>query len=248
MKYTFLSLISLLTLTTVSYAQKIGLKAGGNFSNVMSKNDVSTSGTTDKHTFSPGFHAGAFGELHVADIVSLQLEAVYSQKGFKQKYTATSTFVNMSQEVKYTFSYIDVPLLVNIHFGEMGSYIGFGPQLSFLTGVKWDGEQTNTFTNLAPAPLTNTSSTFETSGKDKTGFSKTDFGFVLGTGSKWDSGIEYCIRAGYGLTNVNDPSTSTSDAVWHNLVFSISIGYGFNVGGEGGGGDRYGHKYKKKKR
>ena len=234
-----------LFISMVSSAQRIGIKAGGNYTNVIVSDNSASSGSSDKHMFVPGFHAGAFGEFDLAQILTLQVEAVYSQKGFKQKFTSSSSTVNITQDVKYTYSYVDVPVMFNIHFGQMGSYIGIGPQVSFLVGAQWDGTKTYAYTNVAPPPLTNTSSSFTISGKDKTGYSKTDFGAVIGTGSKWDSGIEYCIRAGYGLANVIDPSTSSSTAVWHNLVFSVSIGYSFGIGGAGHG-DRYGHKYNKK--
>lgn len=253
MKNPVLPLIFIFFSVAVCDAQKIGIKAGGNFSNVIASDNSgstsggSSSGTTDKHSYIPGFHAGLFGEIDLGSVASIQLEALYSTKGFMQKYASSSSYVNVEGETKYTYSYIDVPLLVNIHFGQMASYIGFGPQLSFLSGVKWDGKITNTYTNQAPPPFTNTTSTFEDSGKDKTGVSKTDFGFVLGTGSKWDSGIEYCIRGGYGLTNIIDQSVSTSNDVWHHLVFSVSIGYSFGAGG-GGQKDRYGRSYSRKKR
>ena len=245
MKRILLPLTLCMFVNLVSSAQKIGIKAGGNFSNVIGNSSGSSTTTTsesDKHMYVPGFHVGMLGEFDLAEILSLQLEAVYSQKGFKQKFTSSTLIVTTTQEVKYTYSYIDVPIILNIHFGQMGSYIGFGPQVSFLAGVKWDGTQTNSYSNSAPPPLTNTSTSFTLSGKDNTGYSKTDFGAVIGTGSKWDSGIEYCIRAGYGLANIIDKSSSPSTAVWHNLVFSVSIGYTFGTGG-GPGGDRYGHKY-----
>lgn len=246
MKRGIFPLFFLLLFGVTLSAQKIGIKAGGNFANVIGA-DNSKSGTADKHTFIPGFHAGIFGELDMGQVVSLQVEACYSTKGFKQKYTSSSLIVNTTQDVQYTYSYIDVPFLVNLHFGSFGGYYQLGPQVSFLSGVKWDGDITNQYTNMAPPPLTNTSQTFTFSGKDKDGYSKTDFGLVMGFGAKWESGIEYCLRGAYGVTNVIDQSVSTSDAVWHNLVFSVSIGYAFNAGG-GGQKDRYGRSYNKKKR
>lgn len=248
MKRILLPLTLCMFVNLVSSAQKIGIKAGGNFSNVVGSSSASsTAGSTesDKHMYVPGFHVGVLGEIDLSSLMSFQIEAVYSQKGFKQKFTSSNLIVTSTLESKNTYSYIDVPLLLNIHFGQMGSYLGIGPQISFLSGVKWDGTQTNTYSNSAPPPLTNTSTSFTMAGNDKTGYAKTDFGLVIGTGSKWDSGIEYCLRAAYGLTNVIDQSSSTSSAVWHNLVFSVSLGYTFGTGG-GGQGDRYGRKYNSK--
>lgn len=246
MKRKVFPLFFLLLLGISVSAQKIGIKAGGNFTNVIGSDNSSVSGSTDKHTYISGFHGGIFGEFDMGQVASLQVEACYSTKGFKQKYEFSSQIVKTTQDVQYTYSYIDVPFLVNLHFGQMGGYVGLGPQLSFLAGVKWDGDITNTYTNMAPPPLTNTSSTITYAGKDKTGYSNTDFGVAFGVGAKWESGIEYNIRAAYGVSNVIDPSVSTSDAVWHNLVFSVSIGYAFNAGG-GGQKDRYGRSYKKKR-
>lgn len=249
MKNTILALTLFFFISIISSAQKFGIKAGGNFTNVMGK-----TGTGDKvtgHQFIPGFHVGILGELDVAETISLQAEAVYSRKGFRDKSSSSTTagFMTVTSEmnVLYTLSYVDVPLLVNIHFGQMASYIGLGPQLSFLMGAKYDGTITNTSTNTATSPPVSTTVDLTFAGNDKTGYSKVDFGAVIGTGSKWDSGIEYCIRAGYGLGNVIDPANSKSTDIWHNLVFSVSIGYTFGTGG-GGGGDRYGHKYNKPKR
>src|SRR3954469_21710062 len=131
MKHTIILLNLFLLSSIISSAQKIGIKAGGNFSNTIVGGNSGTSGSftsADKHTFIPGYHAGIFGEYDLGKTISLQLEAVYSTKGFKQKYTMTSSWLTTVQTVTYTYSYLDVPFIVNIHFGETGSYIGLGPQ------------------------------------------------------------------------------------------------------------------------
>jgi len=226
-------------LCITSYAQlKIGVKGGANYTNVIGKD-----GNGDKaagHKFIPGFHAGLLFEYGLSQDISLQTEGVYSTKGFRLKNTSTSspspsTTIDQKFDVQYNLAYIDVPFLLNIYFGEMASYIGIGPQLSFLASSKWDGTATTTSTTTNP-PNPPATSTFDytVAGNDKKGYALVDFSAVIGTGSKWESGIEYCLRAGYGFTNVNDPSTSGSNDVLHNLVFTVSLGYGFDLGGGGG--------------
>ena len=244
MKRTFLSILFIFVLTIASFAQfAVGIKAGGNFTNVL------TTDKTEGHKFVPGFHVGLLAQVDISEFISFQTEAVYSRKGFKQQSSSTTELaqstITSNTRVQYSYSYIDVPLLLNIHFGQMGSYVGLGPQLSFLAGAKWDGFVTNT-TTTKTTPITTTSIEVPQSGNDKAGYSKVDFGAVIGTGSKFDSGIEYCLRAGYGFTNVIDPSATLSNDIWHNLVFTVSLGYTFHFGG--GQGDRYGHKYNKPKR
>lgn len=226
-----------------------GIKAGGNYTNVV--------GDGVGHEYVPGWHVGAFGEYEVSQLLSVQAEIVYSVKGFRAKYSKATpnplgTLVE-DWDVPCKFTYVDVPLMLNIHFGSMGSYIGLGPQLSFLMSAGSDGKLTSTTTFTGP-PASSKSTDVTIADSDTKGYSGTDFSFVLGTGAKWDSGIEYCIRAGYGLTNMIDqtiPPTATSflwyhkAESWHNLVFTVSLGYAFGKqgGGGGGGGDRYGHKY-----
>lgn len=250
MKNYFFLLITLLMFVSSSFAQfSGGIKAGGNYTNV-----IGTDASRNK--YKPSFHVGGFVEYQVSSTISLQGEAVYSVKGFLNKYEESVTTPNstISQKVNvlYSYSYIDVPFIINIHFGQMGSYLGLGPQLSFLAGATWDGTVSTTTTLSTTTPPTSSTVEFTYAGNDKTGYSKVDFGAVIGTGAKWESGIEYCIRAGYGLTNMLDPQTqgyssAWRDNIWHNLVFSVSLGYGFGKAAAGNYKSG-GHHYKKHRR
>ena len=196
-----------------SYAQlSAGIRAGGNYTNIMGPDQKN-------YKFKPGFHAGIYMEYDFADKLSFQTEAVYSVKGFINKYTTTVLNITQDYNVKYNLAYVDVPLLLNINFGEMGSYLGLGPQVSVLVGAKWDGELNMSGPNYPTQTLT-------IAGNNKDGWSPIDFGVVLGTGSKFLSGIEYCLRAGYGLTNVGEQKTFASNT-YHNLVFTVTLGYAF---------------------
>jgi hypothetical protein len=248
MKKIFLSAFFICSVVIISSAQfSAGIKAGGNFTNVL------TSDKTAGHKYLPGFHLGAILEMDVSEFISFQAEVDYSKKGFlKQNSIVQNAILKTTTDtkLKYAISYIDVPLLLNIHFGQMGSYIGIGPQVSFLAGVKTDGTIITTTSpiaaNTGTTVITPVTTTTKIADNNKTGYSKVDFGAVIGTGSKFVSGIEYCLRAGYGFANVIDPTVSLSNDVWHNLVFSVSLGYTFHFGG--GQGDRYGHKYNKPKK
>lgn len=239
MKKYFLPISFFFACTFSTLAQvKGGIKLGGNYTNIIGPN-------SSDYKFKPGFHAGAFVEYDINNSLFVQGEVDYSLKGFLGK--TTTTIINSTTTIKgtYNLAYIDIPLMLNIHFGDWGSYVGIGPQLSVLASSKWDEE--HTIYSSKPSPTT---TTFSFSGTNSDGWNKIDVGLVFGVGTKFDSGFEYSLRAGYGLTNVFDPATASkysfelpSDS-YHNLVFSISLGYAF--GGGGGGGDRYGHKYKKK--
>ncbi len=206
-----------------SFAQLSGgVRAGGNFTNILGPN-------SKDFKFKPGFHAGAYMEYDFATHLSFQAEGVYSVKGYRQKYTRTTNIMisTISEDVNvlYSLSYIDVPLILNINFGSMGSYIGFGPQVSFLVSAKWDGENSTTTTFTNPPRSVSTTSTVSGVGTD--GLNPVDFGVIFGLGSKFENGMEYCLRGGYGLTNVFDPHQAATSEVYHNLVLSATIGYAF---------------------
>lgn len=223
-----------------------GIRAGGNFTNIIGPE-------SKEYKFKPGFHVGAYLEYDFAEKLSFQTEAVYSVKGFRYKYTTPSTPTPSASfqsvyDVLYSLNYIDIPFLLNINFGQMGSYLGLGPQVSILLSTKTDGEMSTTITYNTTPPTTQ--STTVTLPNDNTeSFAPVDFGVVIGTGSKFNSGIEYCLRAGYGLTNVfvpKDPlfSHSSSDP-FHNLVFTVTLGYAF---GKTSGNYVNDKRYKKKRR
>lgn len=207
----------------------LGIKAGGNFTNILQQDN-------DDAKFKPGFHAGALLQYDFSQTLSFQPELVYSVKGYK--YKSSTTILNTTTDYVgvQNLSYLDIPLQLNINFGEMGSYIGIGPQISLLMAARYDEEVTIS----SPSGTSN----FTDGGDNKDFWNGTDFGVVFGLGSKFASGVEYNLRAAYGLTNAVHPDYATDDSV-HNLCFSVSLGYAFDLGG--GGKDRYGRKYKKKR-
>jgi hypothetical protein len=234
----------LLFITTFqAYGQlTAGLRAGGSYTNILAPDQK-------YYKFIPGFHAGIYMEYDFEENLSFQTEVVYAKKGSQYKYTeppyiSTPTIIT-TYNVKYNLSYIDVPLLLNIHFGQAGAYVGLGPQVSFLIHSQADGDITTVKIYNGTIPTTNQTSTYDNT-KDK--WNKIDFGAVFGLGSKWQSGLEYCLRAGYGFTSPVVEfyrSVSGSDAKFHNLAFTVTVGYAF---GEKSGSYVTDKRYKGKRR
>lgn len=247
MKKHFLLVVLSMFLFLFSHAQLSGgIRAGGNFTNIIGPESKA-------YKFKPGFHVGAYMEYDFAEKLSFQTEAVYSVKGYKYKFTTVSPPTpSASFETVYdalhSLSYLDIPFLLNINFGQMGSYVGLGPQISILLSTKTDGEISTTTTyNTTPPTTQNTTLTLPND--DTKSFAPVDFGVVIGTGSKFYSGIEYCLRAGYGLTNVFVPKyplySQSSSEPYHNLVFTVTLGYAF---GKTSGNYVNDKRYKKKRR
>lgn len=241
MKHKILTLFFSGILSLTGFSQlSFGPKAGGNYTNVIGA-------FTDGHKFRPGWHTGLVVEYEFANYLSFQFEGVYSVKGFRYKNTESvansklKLFTVSDYNVLYSYRYIDLPLILNIHFrgtSDLGSYIGVGPQFSFLNSAYWKGSKKVTIVDNSTTPNTSTVIEGTETGNNKNGLKKMDFGLVLGFGSKWDSGIEYCIRGGYSAYNSLDASTMNStnswrSFTWHNLAFTVSIGYMFgrSIGG-----------------
>lgn len=104
-----------------------GLKAGANISNV-----IKTGESDFKSKFKPGFAAGIFVNIPVADVISIAPELVYSQKGYQ---TAGSILPGDDYDYKVTTNFVELPLLVKFYPGLEGFNIFLGPQVSFLTST-----------------------------------------------------------------------------------------------------------------
>jgi hypothetical protein len=122
-----------------AHAQSIrfGLKAGANLSN-LSGDVVNQSQYNNRF----GFHGGImlnFGLAH--DLISIQPEVLYSQKGFKyadQQYTVLNNTYRNTGSVRY--DYLDVPILLRLKVS--GVFFEVGPQYSYLMNISTDRTQT----------------------------------------------------------------------------------------------------------
>ena len=116
---------------------RFGLKAGGSLSNLAG--DLTNQSQYNNRV---GFHAGAMLNFGLAgDLISLQPEVLYSQKGFKyadQQATVLGNTYRNTGSVRY--DYLDVPLLVRLKVS--GVFFEVGPQYSYLLNISTDRTQT----------------------------------------------------------------------------------------------------------
>lgn len=127
MKKVILSLGLLAGISTAVHAQGItyGVKAGASLTSLTGDN---ITGIKSKI----GFLGGGFVNFGLSDLISIQPEVLYSQKGCG--YDANSNY-------KTKFNYIDVPVLVKVNAG--GLFFEGGPQVGFLAAAKTtDGNTT----------------------------------------------------------------------------------------------------------
>jgi len=111
---------------------RFGVKAGANLSNL--SGDLVDQ---DQYKNRFGFHGGVMVNFGLGDIVSIQPEVLYSQKGFKY---ADQQFGLVRNTGSVRYNYIDVPVLVRVRAA--GIFFEVGPQYSYLLNVSTDRTQT----------------------------------------------------------------------------------------------------------
>ena len=174
---------------------KIGIKAGANYSNVYSE-----SGDDFVADGKVGFAGGIFVSIPLSQLVGIQPELMYSQKGFKTE----GTFL----DGKLTTNYLDVPVHLQIKPSPNVSLL-VGPQLSYLLSTKYE---LNGFSAI-----------------DEENFDDNNNRVNLGLSAGVDFTVENFLisaRGSWDLSEVNKDNT-TSDINYKNHLFQLTLGYRF---------------------
>lgn len=198
--FKMLSVGALLLAGAVTYAQNpkgttpsFGVKGGVNFATVSGDDFDSPDSRTS-------FHVGALAEFPLADIFSIQVEALYSGQGFKSDY---ESFLGENEKIEYQLDYINVPVLAKVYVIE-GLSLEVGPQFSFKVNEEIDGDPTDNEGDI-----------------DLDEAKDFEFGVAAGVTFQTQMGLFATGRYNMGLTDIFE----NSDA--KNSVFQIGVGYKF---------------------
>ena len=107
---------------------KVGIKAGMNYSNVY--NEKGQDFVADGKI---GFAGGVFVSIPLSDLLGIQPELMYSEKGFKSE----GKILGFAYSGKTTLSYLDLPVHLQIKPTENISILA-GPQFSYLLSSKYE--------------------------------------------------------------------------------------------------------------
>lgn len=168
-----------------------GIRGGANLFHLAGE-DVSESDYTNR----VGFHAGIYASFLQSGPVAIEPGIYYSVKGAQNDDAINSRAV---------LDYVDVPLLFRFKFGE-GFNVFAGPQLSFLTKSKFEGDWGDSTYSLETDAI-----------KD------TDAGVVVGLGYTLPQGFNVQGSYDFGMT----PILKDSDLDIYNRGFKLSLGYSF---------------------
>lgn len=199
---TFLGLSALFLSTATAVAQtdntvtstrdiRFGVKGGVNFATV-------TGDDFDSPDSRTSFHVGVLGEFPLADMFSLQAEALYSGQGFESDFTGAG-----GDKVEYQLDYINVPVLAKVYL-TTGLSLEVGPQFSFKVNEEIDADP-----NDNPGDF------------DLDAAKDFDFGVAGGISFRTPGGFFASGRYTYGLTDIIE------DADVKNSVFQLGVGFLF---------------------
>jgi hypothetical protein len=180
----------------------LGFKAGANLSNV-----YDTQGEEFQADSKIGLAAGAFLTLPLTNVIGIQPEILFSQKGYQGSGSVLGS--------KYSFAritnFIDVPLLVSLRTGDFVTIL-VGPQYSFLLSQKY------TFTS----DLINISQEEQF---DNENLSKNILCLTGGLDVNLNN-VVISGRLGWDMTNNKGDGTSTTPR-YKNAWYQATIGYRF---------------------
>lgn len=181
---------------------KLGLKIGGNYSNVY---DAQGESFVADPKF--GLALGAFIHLPLGTYLGIQPEILFSQKGFK----GTGVLLGDPYKFTRTTNYIDVPFFLALKPTSFISVL-VGPQYSFL--LKQKDEFANTTTNIA-----------QEKEFQNENIRKNIFGLSLGADINMDH-LVLSGRLGWDIMTNNGDGTSSTPR-YKNNWYQITIGYRF---------------------
>lgn len=142
-----------------------------------------------------GFNVGLLAHIHTSSPVwAIQPEIYYSDEGAKSKSNSSASL---------NLGFINVPVLAQYMF-DNGFRIEAGPQIGFLMNAK--SKSGNVTVDV------------------KDNFKKTNFSIPVGLGYLTTSGLGFDARYNFGISNLNNTSTSTKI---HSNVFQFGLFYQF---------------------
>jgi hypothetical protein len=186
---------------------EFGIKGGGSLAELSGSDDAVDDSVSKSRK---GFVAGAYLAFPLGDTVSLQPEALFTQKG------QSFDFTDLDVDTTLKLDYVEVPLLIKARFGGDGirPYLFAGPYVGFRikAEVVVDAEDAGSTTNDLED---------ETKG--------TDYGIVGGAGLEFPAGSgAFLLEARYarGLTSIASDDVESEDDV-KNAVWGFLVGFRF---------------------
>lgn len=215
----YLSLIVLLIITTASYAQIFGIKAGVNLSTMSLKDN--NGNYSDDFKMNPGFHVGVTGEFPLTEMFSFETGLLLTTKGFKINQVEDIPLGPTTEtKAKMNLLYLDIPITAkaSLDVGGVEIYGVFGPYL----GMGLSGKDKYEITEEGETRTGENNISWGTGVND---YKRLDYGLTAGSGVKIES-IQIGLFYSLGLANISHKSVN--DSKFSNRILGITVDYRFD--------------------
>lgn len=187
-------------------AQRLGIIAGGTFSNIRTSEDISTSNRT-------GTIFGLSLQVPVGAVVAIQPEFLFLSKG--AKFTQPTAARGGGS---FRLDYLEVPVLLRFDLsrGVIGPHLYAGPSVGFNVGCKVE------YRGQAGSAGTNTDC-----GEDNFKPKTLDYGLTVGGGLDFNLGgigATAGARYGIGLADIRNDNSDEFKSRVNNGVLSLYVG------------------------
>jgi hypothetical protein len=188
-KITFFALLVICSNFVLAQEFELGIKGGVDLQQI--------SGVSFKKEFAYGYHLGAYSEIKLSKVISIQPELYYSAATMKKGNSLDTILYDIRAHIKQIkFGYINIPILFNFKLSDKVK-LQIGPRYGILSN-----------TNLSVK-----------SNAEKA-FKSGDFALISGIQLKF-SKVKVYARYQIGLTNMNEISNKEN---WKNQSIHIGIG------------------------
>jgi hypothetical protein len=217
-----LVVIALIAAVSAS-AQTIIPKAGMTLS-TLDGETIDQTGYFDSYKYAPGFAFGVGYRIGFGELISLQPELLFIQKGWKNEYgfdDGFGYFERYTETVK--LNYLELPILLRIAFGpdNLKIHINAGPSIGFGINGKYDAEYEYGYPGSISSFPSDGDVKFEDSPGNEVDLfipNRTEFGAQVGGGVTLFDKVMIDVRYGLGLTDLYD------DAKSKNRVLQFTVG------------------------
>ncbi len=210
---------------------KFGVRAGVNLANfALSGSEYDTEEgklEKDNQKSNTSFSFGGYVEIPVSTVFSVQPGLNLSGKGGKVEYSEKVLGENLTITGKASTMYIEIPVNAVFNFG--GFYFGAGPYVGYAIAGRKKFE--TKFGGVIVPEASKPESDIKFGSKKSTAieegddFKPLDFGLNALVGYKLESGLNFGVNYGLGLSNIEPEGKSSSKTT--NRVFSVLVGFSF---------------------
>ncbi|TXF79402.1 porin family protein [Chryseobacterium sp.] len=193
-----------IAMSSLTFAQTFGVKAGMNVSSISKDADLSDQGSKI------GFNAGVTMNVPLAASFSIQPELLYSQYGDKYNMDILGTTYARSRHLDY----ITLPVMFQYN-ATPAFYLEAGPEFGLLVSAK------DRFTDESNNDL------IDESGNYKDSLNGLNVGIGIGAGYYFTPKVGVTARYVAGLTDINNSDNNGDRNSVKNNVFQVGLAYKF---------------------